>query len=97
MMVIKFKTMSKLKMVAWRVEQEEQEQEKEDEYEIQAQSPPHLRVHQAIQRDHLVDSILGDIQKGVTTQSRIANFWENYSFVSSIEPLRIKDALRDPD
>jgi hypothetical protein len=94
MMVIKFKTMSKLKMVAWMAEQE---QEKEDEYEIQAQSPPHLRVHQAIQRDHLVDSILGDIQKGVTTQSRIANFWENYSFVSSIEPLRIKDALRDPD
>jgi hypothetical protein len=74
MMVIKFKTMSKLKMVAWRVEQEEQEQEKEDEYEIQAQSPPHLRVHQAIQRDHPVDSILGDIQKGVTTRSRIANF-----------------------
>ena len=89
--------MSKLKMVAWRAEQEEQEQEMEDEYEIQAQSPPHLRVHEAIQWDHPVDSILGNIQKGVTTRSRIANFYENYSFVSSIEPLRIKDALRDLD
>jgi hypothetical protein len=29
--------------------------------------PPHPRVHQAIQRDHPVNSILGDIHKGVTT------------------------------
>jgi hypothetical protein len=55
------------------------------------------RVHQAIQRDHHVNSILGDIQKGVTTQSRVAQFCEHYSFVSSIEPYRIEDTLRDPD
>jgi hypothetical protein len=36
--------------------------------------PPHLRVHQTIQRDHSVDNILGDIKKGVTTRSRVANF-----------------------
>jgi hypothetical protein len=29
--------------------------------------PPHPRVHQAIQREHPVNTILGDIQKGVTT------------------------------
>jgi hypothetical protein len=71
-------------------------QEKEDEQEIKDQRPPHQRVHQAIQRDHPVDSILGDIQKGVTSRSRVAHFCEHYSFVSSIEPYKIEDSLRDP-
>jgi hypothetical protein len=59
--------------------------------------PPHPRVHQAIQRDHPVNTILGDIHKGVTTRSRVAHFCEHYSFVSSIEPYRVEDALRDSD
>jgi hypothetical protein len=59
--------------------------------------PSHPRVHQAIQRDHPVNSILGDIQEGVTTRSQVAHFCEHYSFVSSIEPYMIEDALRDPD
>jgi hypothetical protein len=76
---------------------DEVDQEKEDEQEIQDQRPPHPRVRQAIQRDHPVNSIPGDIQKGVTTRSRVAHFCEHYSFVSSIEPYKIEDALRDPD
>jgi hypothetical protein len=76
---------------------DEDDQEKEDEQEVQDQRPPHPRVHQAIQRDHPVNSILGDIQKGVITRSRVAHFCEHFSFVSSIEPYRIEDALRDPD
>jgi hypothetical protein len=76
---------------------DEDDQEKEDEHEVQDQRPPHPRVHQAIQRDHPVNSILGDIHKGVTTRSRVAHFCEHYSFVSSIEPYMIEDALRDPD
>jgi hypothetical protein len=64
---------------------------------IQGQRPPHPRVHQAIQRDHPVNSILCDIHKGVTTQSRVVHFCEHYSFVSSIEPYRVEDALRDSD
>jgi hypothetical protein len=78
-------------------EGDEDDQEKEDEQEVQDQRPPHPGVHQAIQRDHPVTSILGDIHKGVTTRSRVAHFCEQYSFVSSIEPYRIEDALRDPD
>jgi hypothetical protein len=35
--------------------------------------------------------------KGVTTRCRVAHFCEHYSFVSSIEPYRIEDALRYPD
>jgi hypothetical protein len=72
-------------------------EDKEDDQEIRDQIPPHPRVHQTIQRDHPVNSILGDIHKGVTTRSRVAHFCEHYSFVSSIEPYRVEDALRDPD
>jgi hypothetical protein len=76
---------------------DEVNQDKEDDQEIQGQRPPHPRVHQEIQRDHLVNSILGDINKGVTTRSRVAHFCEHYSFVSSIEPYKVEDALRDSD
>jgi hypothetical protein len=76
---------------------DEKNEDKEDDQEIQGQRPPHPRVHQAIKRDHPVNSILGDIQKGVTTRSRVAHFCEHYSFVSSIEPYRVEDALRDSD
>jgi hypothetical protein len=72
-------------------------EDKEDEQEIRDQRLPHPRVHQAIQRDHPVNSILGGIHKGVTTRSRVAYLCEHYSFVSSIEPYRIEDALRDLD
>jgi hypothetical protein len=44
-----------------------------------------------------IDQILGDISKGVTTRSRLANFCEHYSFVSSIEPFMVEEALQDPD
>jgi hypothetical protein len=54
---------------------DEANKDKEDD---QGQKPPHPRVHQAIQRDHPVNSILGDIHKGVTTRSRVAHFCEHY-------------------
>jgi hypothetical protein len=76
---------------------DEDDQDKENNQEIQSQRSPHPRVHQAIQIDHPVNSILGDIHKGVTTRSRVAHFCEHYSFVSSIEPYRIEDALIDPN
>jgi hypothetical protein len=76
---------------------DEDDQDKEDDQEIQDQRPPLPRVHQAIQRDHPINFILGDIPKRVTTRSRVAHFYEHYSFVSSIKPYRIEDALRDPD
>ena len=63
---------------------------------IQPQSQvSHPRIHQSIQWDHLVDNILGSIQRGVTTHSRLATFCEHYSFVSSLEPLKVEEALDD--
>jgi hypothetical protein len=44
-----------------------------------------------------VDNILGDIKKGLTTRSRVANFYQHYSFVSSMEPFKVEDALCDLD
>jgi hypothetical protein len=54
---------------------------------------PPTQVCTNIQRDHPMDRILGDISKGVTTRSRVAKFCEHYSFVSSIEPFKVKEAL----
>jgi hypothetical protein len=54
-------------------------------------------VSQNVQRDHTVDNILSDIEKEVTTRSRVANFCEHYSFVSSFNPFKVEDALCDPD
>ena len=77
-----------------------QAQLKEQDDVGQIQCPcelPHPRVHQSIQRDHPVDNILGSIRRGVTTCSRLANFCEFYSFVFSLESLKVEQALDDPD
>jgi hypothetical protein len=50
------------------------EQEQGDKEEEEVPHAPPTQVHTNIQRDHLVDQILGDINKTVTTRSRIANF-----------------------
>src|SRR5436190_8829172 len=84
---------------------DDQNEEHEDQsHDEEAQEPtqreqdvPHPRVHQSIQRDHPVNNILGSIQRGVTTRSRLANFCEFYSFVSSLETLKVEQALEDPD
>jgi hypothetical protein len=72
-------------------------QEQEGREDKEAPHAPPTQVRTNIQRDHLVDQIHGDISKGVTTRSRIADFCEHYSFVSSIVPFRVEEALQDPD
>jgi hypothetical protein len=42
-----------------------------------------------------VDNILGDIKKWVTTRSRVATFCQHHSFISSLEPFKVKDTLGD--
>jgi hypothetical protein len=63
--------------------------------EEEASRAPQTQVRATIQRNHPMDQILGDISKGVTTRSRLANFCEHYSFVSSIEPFWVEEALQD--
>ena len=50
-----------------------------------------------VARDHPLDSIIGDISRGVQTRLRFVSFCEHFSFVSSIEPKKIDEALRDAD
>jgi hypothetical protein len=71
--------------------------QEEQVMEEEAPPAPPTQVRATIQRNHPVDQILGDISKGVTTRSRLANFCEHYSFVSSIEPFRVEEALQDSD
>ena len=77
---------------------QDQPQVEEEAQQVQQQTQvPHPRVHQSIQKDHPVDNIFGSITKEVTTRSRLATFCEHYSFVSSLEPLKVDEALDDPD
>jgi hypothetical protein len=70
-----------------------EEKDKEEE----AQQAPPTQVQATIQRNHPMHQILGDISKGVTTRSRLTNFCEHYYFVSSIDPFKVEEALRDPE
>jgi hypothetical protein len=78
-------------------DQEGFEQNEDDEEKSKSSPLPHPRVRQIVERDHLINNILGAIEKGVTTRSRVAIFCEYYLFVSSFEPFKVEDALRDPD
>jgi hypothetical protein len=78
----------------------------QDDSQLLSPSPPFSstqepsaqpRIHHNVAKDQLIDQIMGDISKGVQTRSRIASFCQHYSFVSSIEPNRIDEALQDPD
>jgi hypothetical protein len=48
-------------------------------------------------RDHPLNIIIGDISRCVQTISRLTSFCENFSFVSSIEPKKIDESLKDID
>jgi hypothetical protein len=48
-------------------------------------------------RDYLLDSTNGDISRDVQIRSRLASFCEHFSFVSSIKPKKIDEALKDVD
>jgi hypothetical protein len=45
-----------------------------------------LKIHNVIAKDHPIDQIVGDINKGVQTQSHLASFCGHYYFVSGGEP-----------
>jgi hypothetical protein len=50
-----------------------------------------------VARDHPLDSIAGDLSRGAQTRSRLASFYECFLFVSSIEPKKIDEPLKDVD
>ena len=48
-----------------------------------------------VARDHPLDSIIGDISRGVQIRSKLTLFCKHFSFVSSIKPKKIDEALKD--
>ena len=66
------------------------EQEDNEDPEDRQEAIDHPRLRQTIQRDHPIDNILESLRKGVTTHSHLANFCQYYSFVSSLEPLKVE-------
>jgi hypothetical protein len=50
-----------------------------------------------IARDYPLNSIIGNISRGVQTRFRLASFCLHFSFVSSIEAKKIDEAMKDVD
>ncbi|KAI3667356.1 hypothetical protein L6452_42411 [Arctium lappa] len=48
-------------------------------------------------RDHPLHNIIGDVHSEVKTRATSANFCLYSSFLSSLEPKKVSEALRDPD
>ena len=46
---------------------------------------------------HFKENILGSIRKGVSTRNQLSNFCGHVSCLSSLEPLKVYDALEDMD
>ena len=66
-----------------------------DQASVSNQVPIFQPTH--IARDHPLDTIIGDVSRGVQTRSRLASFYEHFSFMSSIEPKKIDEALKNVD
>ncbi|KAK1694357.1 hypothetical protein QYE76_011054 [Lolium multiflorum] len=52
----------------------------------------HLRL-----KSHSSRNVIVDLKSKVTTRRQLANFCEHHAFVSMVEPLKVNDALEDPD
>ena len=80
--------------------EERQEEEQDNEEYVPPRPTQKLsQVRAGASRDHPAEQIFDDIQTGRITRSktRLANFCEHYSFISSIEPMKVEEALDDPD
>jgi hypothetical protein len=70
------------------VQEERNDQGGDEDDGDKGEAPSHPRVHHNVQRDHPINNILGDIEKGVTTRSHVAKFCEHYSVVFLLSLLR---------
>ena len=78
------------------VNNEEDQEEEQDEEDVQPRPRQKLsRVRARIAKDHPIEKIYKDIQTGRITRSKthFTNFCEHYSFISSIEPMKVEEAL----
>ncbi|KAK2369267.1 putative mitochondrial protein [Trifolium repens] len=69
----------------------EHQQEVSQQETNQSDLPKEWRIH----RDHPIDKVIGDINKGVSTRLNLKDACLNMAFVSQIEPSKVNDALND--
>jgi hypothetical protein len=72
----------------------------DDEEDVPPQPKQNIsRVRARVTKNHLAEQIYDDINSGRITRCKIclANFCEHYPFISSIEPMKVEEALEDPD
>ncbi|KAK1678534.1 hypothetical protein QYE76_039382 [Lolium multiflorum] len=77
-----------------RDEGQEDSQEPSPQADTRREDPTtrHLRL-----KSHSLHNIIGDLKRNVTTRRQLANFCAHHAFVSKVEPLKVDDALKDPD
>ncbi|KAK1620384.1 hypothetical protein QYE76_025901, partial [Lolium multiflorum] len=77
-----------------RDEGQEDSQEPSPQADTRREDPTtrHLRL-----KSHSLQNIIGDLKRNVTTRRQLANFCAHHAFVSKEEPLKVDDALKDPD
>jgi hypothetical protein len=66
-------------------------------FSLRRESPDIILGDKPVISEVVLSQILSDIEKGVTTRSRVVNFCEHYPFVFSFEPFKVEDALCDLD
>lgn len=72
-------------------EDEEEKLHKDEKQETLNQLPQDW----IISKDHMLDQILRDMKRGVSTRSLVNNFRKYFTFISKIEPKSIFDDLLD--
>ncbi|KAM0887545.1 hypothetical protein ACQ4PT_028956 [Festuca glaucescens] len=47
--------------------------------------------------EHTHEKVLGDVRAKVSTRSQLANFSNHHAYISLVEPMKVFEALEDPD
>ena len=48
-------------------------------------------------RGHLLDNVLGDVRRKVSTRKQLANFSNHQAYISMVEPQKVFEDLEDLD
>lgn len=73
--------------------QKEEDDNSEKEKDVSPTKVSDLPLICRSSKNNLIDNILGDITKGVTTHSKLSNLCYHFAFIPQVEPKNAKEAL----